>query len=126
MAWLENTHHKGLYGLFCFDSAALLMLLITSFICLVESKPVKQEVSHTVILPCTKCLTEWSFGQMVLNDSCYRLPTGRPQTLGASHRTVPPVSWATTHSSSGVLLPRSDVATPCTSTPNSRTRNTDK
>ena len=51
MAWLENTHHKGLYGLFCFDSAALLMLLITSFICLVESKPVKQEVSHTVILP---------------------------------------------------------------------------
>ena len=36
--------------LFCFDSTALLILIITAFL-FIESKPVNQEVIHTVILP---------------------------------------------------------------------------
>ena len=54
----DNTYHRGgsisvqlTSCLFCLDSAALLMLNRKSFTCSVLSKPVKQEVSRTQILP---------------------------------------------------------------------------
>ena len=41
----ENTHHKRKY-----HSAADLLFILYGFSCFAESKPVKQEVSRTVIL----------------------------------------------------------------------------